>query len=100
MGETPIQRIEISFAPGADDTLVQFFKGLLAPMPAETEPEPEVHTPTPYDLGLAPWVFHDPRQRCDVMAYVDDRDQVRNVPTSRATEVPASWRRVWLQPRE
>jgi hypothetical protein len=98
MGETPIQRIEISFAPGADDTLVHFFKGMLAPTPAE--PEPEAHTPTPYDLGLVPWVFHDSRQRCDVMAYVDDREQVRHVPTSRATEVPASWRRVWLQPRE
>lgn len=54
---------------------------------------------TPYDLGLIPWQFHDPRQKVDVVAYVDDRNQVRHVPTTRATEVPKTWQRVWLEPR-
>ena len=67
------------------------------PEPAPDEPEP---AQTPYDLGLEPWTFHAPRENCDVVAYVDPQNQLRHVPTTRATEVPKSWRRVWLQPRE
>jgi hypothetical protein len=95
MGET--QKIEITFDPEALGALMRQVAET-ARIAATPAAEPE-HALTPYDLGLAPWVFHDPRQGCDVMAYVDDREQVRHVPSTRATEVPASWRRVWLQPR-
>lgn len=56
-------------------------------------------TRNPYDIGLEPWSFHDPAQKCDVVAYIDDRNQVRHVPVSRSSEVPKAWRRVWLEDR-
>jgi len=98
MGET--QRLEIHFSDASIQALHDAFRAGRDAERRAAEPEPaEAHALTPYDLGLVPWTFHDPQQRCDVMAYVDDREQVRHVPTTRATEVPASWRRVWLQPR-
>ena len=66
--------------------------------PPQVPADGEMHAVTPYDLGLEPWAFHDPRQRVDVVTYVDDRNQLRHVPTTRAGEVPRHWRRVWLEP--
>lgn len=91
MGET--QHVVIHFS----DASMQALRDAFA---AGRVAEPAPPAQTPYDLGLTPWAFHSPSHRCDVVAYVDDREQVRHVPTTRATEVPASWRRVWLQPRD
>jgi hypothetical protein len=101
MGET--QRLEIHFSDASIQALHDAFAAGRAAERRATEPVPAGDEPkalTPYDLGLMPWTLHDPQLRCDVVAYVDDREQVRHVPTTRATEVPASWRRVWLQPRD
>lgn len=104
MGETPPpQRIEINFGPGVDEQLARALRGLLRlgePIaPPAPEPAAETHALTPYDLGLAPWAFHSPSHGGDVMAYVDDRNQLRHVPSTRTAEVPPTWQRVWLQPR-
>lgn len=99
MGE--IQRIEISLSPEATAEFARTVGALFgarAVPPAEVEPQ--APPATPYDLGLEPWAFHSPHDRCDVVSYVDDRNQVRHVPVTRATEVPKAWRRVWLEPRE
>jgi len=68
-----------------------------APSPADATAAPTSRNP--YDIGLEPWAFHDPKQKCDVVAYIDDRNQVRHVPVSRSSEVPKAWRRVWLEDR-
>ena len=101
MGETQPQRIEIAFAP---DTVAELARAVIDvtarivdEQRAEQAPKPAT---TPYDLGLEPWAFHDPRQACEVVAYLDPQNQVRHVPTTRASEVPKAWRRMWLQPRE
>lgn len=59
--------------------------------PADAGPEP-----APVTCGHEPWTFHDPRQKCDVTAFIDDRNQIRHVPLSRLGEVPGGWRRVFL----
>jgi len=96
MGETPEpQRIEISFAPGADGALAEALRAFVraaTPPPADAMP-----AITPFDLGLEPWAFVDPQQNCEVVAYLDDRNQLRHVPTTRASEVPGKWRRVWIE---
>jgi len=61
------------------------------PPPADAAP-----AVTPFDLGLVPWAFHDPQQGCEVVSYLDDREQVRHVPTTRMTEVPKKWRHLWI----
>ena len=53
----------------------------------------------PLDLGLELWSFHSPSAGCAVVAYVDDHNQVRHVPETRTTDVPAHWRRIWLEDR-
>lgn len=93
MGEAaPKQQIEITFAPEALEAL----RALGANRSGPAEPAP---AQTPYDLGLEPWAFHDPRQKCDVVAYLDPQNQLRYVPATRATEVPKTWLRVWLESR-
>jgi len=97
MGETPTQRIEITFAP---DAIAEFVRTVGELAGQRSAPAGPALTNDPYDLGLEPWLFYDPHQKIDTMAYVDDRNQVRHVPSNRATEVPKAWRRVWLEPRE
>lgn len=101
MGETQPQRIEIVFAPDAGAILasavIEVIDRLTENQHRAAEAAPAT---TPYDLGLEPWAFHDPRQACEVVAYLDPQNQVRHVPTTRASEVPKAWRRMWLQPRE
>jgi hypothetical protein len=91
MGETVRHTHKID-----DAQFAAFIEAISAPLapPADTVP-----ARTPYDLGLEPWTFHDPSQKVDVMAYIDDRNQVRHVPTTRTSEVPKAWRRVWIEPR-
>src|SRR5690242_20274050 len=71
MGE--IQRYVHKLAEDQFETLLEVIRtgfGTLATPPAGDA------TParTPYDLGLEPWTFHDPSQKVDVMAYIDDRN--------------------------
>jgi hypothetical protein len=58
--------------------------------PATPQPEP---LPAP---NVVPWTFRDPRQQCEVAAYLDPQNQVRHVPVSRATDVPKTWRPLLL----
>jgi len=95
MGET--QRLEIHFSDASIQALHDAFRAGRDAERTAAEPTP---AQTPYDLGLEPWTFHDPRQGCDVVAYLDPQNQVRHVPTTRASEVPLAWRRVWLEPRD
>lgn len=97
MGETPTrQTLTHRLDPDQFATLV----GLLAAPPAGLVAVAAAGTTrNPYDIGLEPWSFHDPGQKCDVVAYIDDRNQVRHVPVSRSSEVPKAWRRVWLEDR-
>lgn len=98
MGEK--QRIEITFGEGADEVLAKALAGLLTTQPTIVVTDaPQPASRNPYDIGLEPWAFHDPAQKCDVVAYIDDRNQVRHVPASRSSEVPKAWRRVWLEDR-
>lgn len=46
------------------------------------------------------WAFYDPRQDTPVTAYLDPQNQVRHVPVGRATEVPKTWRRIYLEVKE
>lgn len=97
------QQIEISFAPGSAEAVIAMMREFIranAPLPAEPVPadDEEERAITPFDLGLTPWQFHSPAHGGDVVAYIDDRNQVRHVPTTRATEVPKTWLRVWLEP--
>lgn len=55
-------------------------------------PEPE---PTPAPAAKQ-WTFHDPRQKCEVGAWLDDREQVRHIPLDREDEVPGHWRKLLL----
>jgi hypothetical protein len=71
-----------------------FVEAISAPYPAPAE---SAHARTPYDVGLEPWTFHSPSHGGDVMAYIDDRNQVRHVPTTRTSEVPKAWRRIWIE---
>lgn len=86
----------------ADDqfeAVVGLLMRIATPLPAEPVPaDDEQHATTPFDLGMTPWCFHSPVHGADVVAYVDDRNQLRHVPTTRATEVPKTWQRVWLEP--
>jgi hypothetical protein len=95
MGEKPPQRVEISLA---SETLQALADALAAGRAIERETMPAVETPppAPQDLGLEPWTFYDPQQKAVVMAYVDDRNQVRHVPVTRTSDVPKAWRPVWL----
>lgn len=92
MGEV-VQKIEITFPPEAVENFARMLREIVNPPQAGTP----VHARTPYDVGLEPWAFHSPSHGCDVMAYIDDRNQVRHVPTSRTSEVPKAWRRVWIE---
>jgi hypothetical protein len=98
MGEKPPQRVEIHFASETVQALAEAFAAGRA---VERVAVPPVETPPagPHDVGLELWTFHDPQQKIDVMAYVDDRNQVRHVPVTRASDVPKAWRPVWLENR-
>lgn len=106
MGETPQELIVTVHLADVDqlvDLGVLLVEALKAARPAPAEPAPDEpeSAQTPYDLGLEPWTFHAPRENVEVVAYVDPQNQLRHVPASYGVdEVPKSWRRVWLQPRE
>lgn len=93
MGEQPQQSIEITFGSETIQALAEAFAA-----GRRAGEQPTTPAQTPYDLGLEPWTFHSPSHKADVMAYVDDRNQVRHVPLTRTSEVPKTWRRVWLEP--
>lgn len=101
MGET--QRLEIHFSDASIQALHDAFaagrEAERRAVPAGLVATEAGTTRNPYDIGLEPWSFHDPSQKCDVVAYIDDRNQVRHVPVSRSSEVPRAWRRVWLEDR-
>lgn len=52
--------------------------------------------PEPAACHHEPWQFHSPHDKLDVVAFVDDAQQVRHVPVTRADEVPKAWRRILL----
>lgn len=101
MGDKQPQQIEITFAPGAGEAVATFIRELVEQhataraLPAE----PAKPATNPLDLGLELWSFHSPSAACDVVAYVDDHNQVRHVPTTRVGDVPRHWRRIWLEDR-
>ena len=90
MGETVRHTHKID-----DEQFAAFIKAISEPvsLPATERAQ------TPYDLGLEPWTFHSPHDQADVVAYVDDRNQLRHVSPSRVSEVPKAWRRVWVEVR-
>jgi hypothetical protein len=94
MGE--IQRHVHSLNTDQFDAIFGVLLRAATPLPAESAASGNRN---PYDIGLEPWAFHDPGQKCDVVAYIDDRNQVRHVPVNRSSEVPKAWRRVWLEDR-
>jgi len=102
MGEMKPQELVVTVHLADVDPLVNLGALLIKALRLEIEPAPDEPEPaqTPYDLGLEPWTFVDPQRRTEVVAYLDDRGQLRHVPTTRASEVPKAWRRVWLEPRE
>lgn len=92
MGE--IQRHTHKLDEAQLDLLLNALRAALTPPPAAPD---DGHARTPYDAGLEPWAFHSPTHGGDVMAYIDDRNQVRHVPTTRTSEVPKAWRRIWIE---
>jgi hypothetical protein len=97
MGETPEpQRIEITFSPDVAAAFASAVVDMIDRITATPPPADAAPAITPFDLGLVPWAFHDPQQNCEVVSYLDDRNQVRHVPTTRMTEVPKKWRRLWV----
>ena len=60
---------------------------------ARRDPDPD---PAPAACDHEPWQFHSPHDKVDVVAFVDDANQVRFVAVTRADEVPAGWRRILL----
>lgn len=95
MGEKP-QQIEIHFSDASVQALHAVFDAWFA---GRDQSPPSPPPADPFDIGLVPWSFHDPRQGCDVVAYLDPRNLIRHVPITRATDVPKTWRRVWLESR-
>lgn len=88
------QLIELSLAPGAGEALAQAVRAVIeqygAVAPAGSNPNrPDVE----------PWVFHSPSAACDVVAYLDDHNQIRHVPVTRTVDIPGSWRRVFVERR-
>jgi hypothetical protein len=92
MGET--QRHHVTLHPSPE---LQKLLAAIRPLPPESPPA----DPGP-DLGpqIEHWTFHDPRQACDVVAFLDPQNQIRHVPAGRAHEVPQTWRRVFIEVRE
>lgn len=60
------------------------------PTPPDT-PEPATNGP-----HVELWTFHDPRQACEVAAFLDPDNQVRHVPVSRIPDAPKTWRQIYL----
>lgn len=91
-----INNVTHRFAEDQFDVLVNGIAGLIAELRiangrAATAPRP---APVPGE----PWTFHSPQEKRDVVAFVDDRNQVRHVPVDRADDVPATWRMILLAP--
>lgn len=91
------QRIELTFAPGAGAELADAVRGIIERY-AEIA---TVHGAPPAEPAAAgpdvePWTFHDPRLKCEVIAFLDDRQQARFVPLVRVGEVPKGWRRLYV----
>lgn len=94
MGETPKpQQIEITLAPGAGEALARVIVEVVEQYAsARIANVIEHHGP-----AVEPWTFCSPHSRCDVTAYLDDHNQVRHVPVTRTTDVPAHWRRLFIE---
>jgi hypothetical protein len=97
MGETPKHELVVTVHLADIDALVSVAALAIGRAAATPPPADPLPTMTPYDLGLEPWTFVDPQQKCEVVTYLDDRNQLRHVPTTRASEVPGKWRRVWIE---
>jgi hypothetical protein len=94
MGEQPQKmHVEITLSP-------ETISALQAAAWRETAEQQEQPSPaTPTSLGLTSWQFYSSSAGCEVVAYVDDHNQVRHVPVTRVGDVPAHWQRVWLEER-
>lgn len=96
MGESLQQHHVHHFDPEQLSAVLDALRAATVPAPSP-QPDPLMLSPELLaEAGIEPWTFHSPHDKCDVTVYVDDRNQVRHVPTSRRREVPAGWRRVLL----
>jgi hypothetical protein len=91
------------FAPAARrqlTTIVQ--QAIRSATPASQPSPPPAEAPAAAPLwDYVPWRFYAPREDCDVIAFLDDREQVRHVPAVSAANVPAGWRMLYVRaPRE
>lgn len=98
---TPIAVTEHIVTHSVDEGLMNGLVMLIAELRianrfAGNTPEPAT---VPAGCDHEPWTFRDPKPpHDDMVAFLDDRQQVRYIPTARANEVPRHWRRVLLAP--
>lgn len=85
------QRVELSFAP---DTGAQIAEAILSIIERNATAAPEPLPPRGPDVE--PWQFYSPHAKCEVSAYLDDRNQMRHVAVHNIPDVPKHWRRVYL----
>lgn len=95
MGEKQIVRID-GFSPGALRQLTNAIRnGTSATPPAAAAPSPFAG---PY---YEPWSFYAPQEAEDVLAFLDDRQQVRHIPVSVVAQgVPSAWRQLFVRAPE
>ncbi len=96
MGE--IQRHHVTHHLSAElRALLKATVGILGKLEPPPPPAPEATSPDTDTPEIEHWMFYDPRQRCDVVAFLDADNQIRHVPANRAHEVPKTWRRVFIE---
>jgi hypothetical protein len=47
--------------------------------------------------AVEPWTFYSAAHECNLISYLDDRNQVRHVPDKSGYTVPESWRRLYVE---
>lgn len=91
MGETETPKpplVEITFDPAALAELIRAVAREHSAATAAAGP------------AVEPWKFYSPHAKCEVTAYLDDRQQLRHVPLSRTADVPKHWQRVYVEASE
>lgn len=46
-------------------------------------------------LAVEPWMFYSPAHECNLLSYLDDRNQVRHCKPDMV--VPDSWRKIYVE---
>lgn len=97
MGEIQRHHVTHHASPRLEKMLGELIAAFAATAEApQPDVEPDDYSPVPTQPHVEWWTFHDPRQACEVAAFLDPDNQVRHVPVSRIPEAPKAWRPIYL----